>query len=155
MTRILLSVLTLMLVGSPMVFGQAAKSKKSGDVIEELKQFDHDWLDAEKRDDVAYCQKRFADSYVLVVTGGKMYTKSEWLAVLSSPDHPVIESIDPEDIQVHLHGNNMAILIDRTTLKGHDSSGKDFGGQFRVFRVVIKQGGEWKATGVVMNPINP
>ena len=114
-------ILIAMMAGSQAAFGQAA-GKKDGDVVEQLKQFDHDWLDAEKRDDVAYCEKRFAESYVLVVTGGKMYTKSEWLGVLKSPDHPVIELIDPEDIQVHLHGN-MAILIDRTTLKGHDSKG--------------------------------
>ena len=146
-------ILIAMMAGSQAAFGQAA-GKKDADVVEQLKQFDHDWLDAEKRDDVAYCEKRFAESYVLVVTGGKMYTKSEWLGVLKSPDHPVIELIDPEDIQVHLHGN-MAILIDRTTLKGHDSKGQEFGGQYRVFRVVIKQNGEWRATGVVMNPIQP
>lgn len=145
--------LTAILAGSPVAFGQAA-GRKDADVVEQLKRFDHDWLDAEKRDDVAYCEKHFADSYVLVVTGGKMYTKSEWLGVLRSPDHPTIELIDPEDIQVHLHGN-MAILVDRTTLKGHDSQGKEFGGQYRVFRVVIKQDGEWRATGVVMNPIQP
>jgi len=146
-------ILIAMMAGSQGAFGQAA-GKKDADVVEQLKQFDHDWLDAEKRDDVAYCEKRFAESYVLVITGGKMYTKSEWLGVLKSPDHPVIELIDPEDIQVHLHGN-MAILIDRTTLKGHDSKGQEFGGQYRVFRVVIKQNGEWRATGVVMNPIQP
>ena len=153
MGRAQVLILIAMMAGSQAAFGQAA-GKKDADVVEQLKQFDHDWLDAEKRDDVAYCEKRFADSYVLVVTGGKMYTKSEWLGVLKSPDHPVIELIDPEDIQVHLHGN-MAILIDRTTLKGHDSKGQEFGGQYRVFRVVIKQNGEWRATGVVMNPIQP
>lgn len=154
MKRAQVLILMAIMAGSQAAFGQAGKGQKDGDVIEQLKKFDHDWLDAEKRDDVAYCEKYFADSYVLVVTGGKMYTKSEWLGVLKSPDHPVIESIDPEDIQVHLHGN-MAILIDRTTLKGHDSKGKEFGGQYKVFRVVIKQGGEWRATGVVMNPIEP
>jgi ketosteroid isomerase-like protein len=153
MKRAHILIFVAILAGSQALFGQAV-GKRGADVIEQLKQFDHDWLDAEKRDDVAYCEKYFADSYVLVVTGGKMYTKSEWLGVLKSPDHPVIESIDPEDIQVHLHGN-MAILIDRTTLKGHDSKGKEFGGQYKVFRVVIKQGGEWRATGVVMNPIEP
>ena len=146
-------ILIAMMAGSQAAFSQAA-GKTGGDVVAQLKQFDHDWLDAEKRDDVAYCEKRFADSYVLVITGGKMYTKNEWLGVLKSPDHPIIELIDPEDIQVHLHGN-MAILIDRTTLKGHDSKGQEFGGQYRVFRVVIKQNGEWRATGVVMNPIQP
>jgi ketosteroid isomerase-like protein len=141
------------LTGSPAAFGQAAGTKDA-DVIEQLKKFDHDWLDAEKRDDVAYCEKYFADSYVLVVTGGKTYTKSEWLGVLRSPDHPTIEVLDPEDIQVHLHGK-VAILVDRTTLKGHDSKGQAFGGEYRVFRVAIMQNGEWRATGVVMNPIQP
>jgi ketosteroid isomerase-like protein len=153
MRRAQILLLIAIMAGSPSLFGQS-RAGKNADVIKRLKKFDHDWLDAEKRDDVAYCEKYFADSYVLVVTGGKTYTKSEWLGVLKSPDHPTIEVLDPEDIQVHLHGN-VAILIDRTTLKGHDSSGKEFGGQYRVFRVAIKQNGEWRATGVVMNPINP
>ena len=153
MRRVQFLILIAIAAGAPSIFGQGHPAKNA-DVIEQLKKFDHDWMDAERRDDVAYCEKYFADSYVLVVTGGKMYTKSEWLGVLKSPDHPTIEVLDPEDIQVHLHGN-VAILVDRTTLKGHDSNGKEFGGQYRVFRVAIKQNGEWRATGVVMNPIKP
>ena len=47
--------------------------------------------------------------------------------------------------------NNVAILTDHTTVKGHDSKGARLDGEFNVFRVVIKKNGSWQATGVVMN----
>jgi len=45
----------------------------------------------------------------------------------------------------------VAILTDHTTIKGHDSKGNSLDGEYNVFRVVIKQNGSWRATGVVMN----
>lgn len=121
---------------------------------EELKKIDHTWLDAEKRYDVAFCQKFFADSYVLVLADGEMYSKEKWLGILASPtERPTLEVLDPEDIQVHINGN-VAILTDHTTIKGHDAKGNSMDGEYRVFRVLIRQNGSWKATGVVMNQIN-
>lgn len=140
----------------PLASGQTAKkavaTKSEVSAEEELKQIDHKWLDAEKRYDVAYCEKFFADSYVLVLADGQMLTKKQWLGVLGSKDRPTLEVLNPDDIQVHLFGN-AAILTDRTTIKGHDSKGNSMDGQYRVFRVVIKQNGSWRAAGVVMNKL--
>ena len=111
---------------------------------------DHKWLDSEKTGDLDYLEKFFADSYVLVFPNGETYTKKEWLGILKGPNRPTILSIHPEKIQVHRFGN-VAILTDHTTIQGHDSKGNDIGGEFNVFRVVIKQDGIWKATGAVMN----
>ena len=80
----------------------------------------------------------------------RSYTKKEWLGILRSADHPTLLLLDPENIQVHVFGN-VAILTDHTTIKGHDSKGNSLDGEFNVFRVVIKQNGSWRATGVVMN----
>ena len=76
---------TLVAVSSSLAFGQPSGGNNA-DVIEQLKQLDRAWLNAEKNDDVAYCEKFFAPSYVLVLASGKMYTKDEWLAVLRSPN---------------------------------------------------------------------
>ena len=127
------------------------KAPATASVEEELKKLDHKWLDSERLLDVDYCEKFFADSYVLVFPNGQAYTKKEWLGILKGPDHPTITVLDPEDIHVHLFGN-VAILTDHTTLKGRDGKGNSMDGEFNVFRVVIKQNGEWRATGVVMNP---
>ena len=111
---------------------------------------DHKWLDSERTGDLAYLDKFFADSYVLVLANGQTYTKKEWLDILKGPDRPTLVVLNPENIKVHLFGN-VAILTDHTTIKGHDSKGNSLDGEFNVFRVVIKQNGAWHATGVVMN----
>jgi len=140
----------------PLAFGQTAKkaaSENASTAEERLKEIDHKWLDAEKRYDVAYCERFFADSYVLVLADGQMLTKKQWLGILGSPtDRPTLETLNPDDIQVQVFGN-VAILTDRTTIKGHDSKGNSMDGQYRVFRVVIKQNGSWRAAGVVMNKL--
>jgi ketosteroid isomerase-like protein len=136
---------------APLAFGQA-KAAASASAEDELKKLDRSWLDAEKRLDVDYCEKFFADGYVLVLANGQALTKKEWLGILKGPDHPTITTLDPENIKVHLYGN-VAILTDHTTLKGHDSKGASMDGEFNVFRVLIKQNGAWRATGVVMNAI--
>jgi len=131
--------------------GAKAQSKSAPASIEEdLKKLDHKWLDSERTGDLDYCGKFFADSYILVLADGTMYTKAQWLGILKGPDHPTIEVLDPTNIQVHVFGN-VAILTDHTVLKGHDSKGARLDGEFNVFRVVIKENGSWKATGVVMN----
>jgi len=153
MRRFYLPVLIAILAAAPLAFGQTKPSTGTGPE-EELKKLDHKWLDSEKNLDVDYCEKFFADSYVLVFPNGQAYTKAEWLGILKGPDHPTITMLDPEDIKVHLYGN-VAILTDHTTLKGHDSKGNSMDGEFNVFRVVTRQNGVWRATGVVMNAAPP
>jgi len=127
-----------------------AKSSAPAAVEEELKKLDRKWLDSERTGDLNYCEKFFADSYVLVLANGTMYTKAEWLGVLRGPDRPTLEVLDPTNIQVHVFGN-VAILTDHTSIKGHDSKGARLDGEFNVFRVVIRKNGSWQATGAVMN----
>lgn len=151
--RILITLACIAFV--PLASGQTAKKATTGGAAAEaeLRELDHKWLDAEKRYDVGYCEKFFADSYVLVLADGQMLTKKQWLSVLgSAADRPTLETLNPDDIQVQLFGN-VAILTDRTTIKGHDSKGSSMDGQYRVFRVVIKQNGSWRAAGVVMNKL--
>jgi ketosteroid isomerase-like protein len=153
MKRMQLGVLLLILALAPLANAQT-KTVLTSSVEEELKKLDHKWLDSERTGDLDYCEKFFADSYVLVLSNGVTYTKSQWLGILRGPDRPTLEVLDPTDIQVHLFGN-VAILTDHTTIKGHDSKGVRMDGEYNVFRVVIKQNGSWRATGVVMNQVVP
>jgi ketosteroid isomerase-like protein len=149
MRRIHLAILMGIVMLAPGAKAQSKGSAPAG-VEEELKKLDHKWLDSERTGDLDYCQKFFADGYVLVLADGTMYTKAEWLGILRGPDRPTLEVLDPTNIQVHVFGN-VAILTDHTTVKGHDSKGARLDGEFNVFRVVIKKNGSWQATGVVMN----
>jgi ketosteroid isomerase-like protein len=149
MKGIHLGILIGLMIIAPAAKAQSRVGTPAG-VEEEFKKLDHKWLDSERTGDLDYCEKFFADSYVLVLANGTMYTKAEWLAILRGPDRPTLEVLDPTSIRVHVFGN-VAILTDHTTVKGHDSKGVRLDGEFNVFRVVIKQNGIWKATGVVMN----
>ena len=149
MKRIHLGILMGLVMLAPAARAQSKSTAPAG-VEEELKKLDHKWLDSERTGDLDYCQKFFADSYVLVLADGTMYTKAEWLGILRGPDRPTLEVLDPTNIQVHVFGN-VAILTDHTTVKGHDNKGTRLDGEFNVFRVVIKKNGSWQATGVVMN----
>ena len=150
MRHIQVGILVLILGFAIPAMGQT-KSAGDPDGGVDWKALDHKWLDSERTGDLDYLEKFFADSYVLVRADGQSYTKKEWLGILRGPDRPTLLTLDPEDIQVHFFGN-VAILTDHTTIKGHDSKGKSMDGEYNVFRVVIKQNGIWRATGVVMNP---
>ena len=71
---------------------------------------------------------------------------------MRGPDRPTILELNPTEIKAHVFGN-VAIITDHTTIKGHDSKGVSMDGEYNVFRVVIKQKGSWRATGVVMNQV--
>jgi ketosteroid isomerase-like protein len=142
--------LALILSFAQLASGQT-KSAATPDSGVDWKALDHKWLDSERTGDLDYLEKFFSDSYVLVLANGQTYTKKEWLRILRGPDRPTLLVLDPENIQVHVFGN-VAILTDHTTIKGHDSKGNSMDGEFNVFRVVIKENGSWRATGVVMNP---
>jgi ketosteroid isomerase-like protein len=133
----------------PNSFAQTKKAEPATDAPDWVA-LDHKWLDSERKGDLAFLEKFFADSYVLVLANGQSYTKKEWLGILRSPERPTLLVLDPQNIQAHVFGN-VAILTDHTTLKGHDAKGNSLDGEFNVFRVVIKQNGMWRATGVVMN----
>jgi ketosteroid isomerase-like protein len=147
--NIRVAALLMSLVCAPLAFGQT-KSAATPAAGVDWKALDHKWLDSERTGDLDYLEKFFADSYVLVLANGQSYTKKEWLGILRSADRPTLLLLDPENIKVHVFGN-VAILTDHTTIKGHDSKGNSLDGEFNVFRVVIKQDGNWRATGVVMN----
>jgi ketosteroid isomerase-like protein len=150
MRQIHVRALALILAFAPLAFGQTKSAATPGARVD-WKALDHKWLDSERNGDLDYLEKFFADSYVLVLANGQTYTKKHWLAILSGPDRPTLLTLDPENTHVHIVGN-VAILTDHTTIKRHDSKGNSMDGEFNVFRVVIKQDGEWRATGVVMNP---
>lgn len=149
MSRIQLRTLAFILAISAVTFAQE-KAAAPATAGEDWAALDHKWLDSERTGDLAYLEKFFSDSYVLVLANGQSYTKKEWLGILRGPDRPTLLVLDPRNVQAHVFGN-VAILTDHTTVKGHDSKGNSLDGEFNVFRVVIKQNGTWRATGVVMN----
>jgi ketosteroid isomerase-like protein len=149
MKAIHVGTLILILGCASLAFAQT-KSSAPATGVEDWNALDHKWLDSERNGDLDYLEKFFAESYVLVLADGTTYTKKEWLGILRGPERPTLLKLDPVNIKARVFGN-VAILTDHTTVKGHDSKGNSLDGEFNVFRVVIKQNGIWRATGVVMN----
>jgi ketosteroid isomerase-like protein len=148
---LILALLSLVVISAPALAqskGNARKKNKAQDFAE----IDRKWLAAEKNGDIDYCEKFFADSYVLVMPNGQALTKKQWLDILKGPDHPILEVLQPDQVHAQVY-DNVAILTDHTTIKGQDSKGNSLDGEYRVFRVLLKQNGEWKAGGVNMNKL--
>ena len=150
MRQIYLGAMASILIFAAQAFGQTKSAIPRGADAVDWGALDHKWLDAERTGDLEYLEKFFADSYVLVLANGQTYTKKEWLGILRGPERPTLLALEPRNIEVHIFGN-VVILTDHTTIKGHDSKGNSMDGEYNVFRVVIKQDGNWRATGVVMN----
>ena len=115
---------------------------------------DRKWQDAEKNGDVDFCEKFFAKSYVLVKSNGEIVDRKQWLDTLRSPGRPVLEELTPDQVEVHAF-NDVVVLVDHTTLKGHDGKGNVISGEFRVLRVLLWEDGQWKAAGVSMKRLDP
>src|SRR6202171_4772127 len=103
MKRMPLGVLVMMMAFAPIALGQVQSSVPAS-VEEDLKKLDHKWLDSERTGDLDYCEKFFADSYVLVLTNGKTFTKTQWLGILRGPERPTLEVLDPSDIKGNFFG---------------------------------------------------
>lgn len=119
-------------------------------IQEEFAALDRKWLSAEKNGEWDFCEKFFADSYVLNLPDGQALTKRQWLDLLEGPNHPTLDVLESDDIHAWVFGD-VAIIIDRVTIKGHTADGQSMDGRYRVLRVVVKRDGEWKAGGVVMH----
>jgi Domain of unknown function (DUF4440) len=132
---------------SAMALGQEINNTS---VAEELRKLDNLVLTAEKDRDVRLLEDFFAPTYRLILANGEVYTKEQWLGLLKSPDHPVIEAINARNIHVHVFGD-VAVINDTTTVRSHDSKGKDSGGTFSVLRVMLKQHGKWRVAGVELS----
>ena len=107
--------LAVALLFAPLAFGQT-KSAAPAKAGEDWTALDRKWLDSERTGDLAYLEKFFADSYVLVLADGTTYTKKQWLDILRGPDRPTLLLLNPENVQAHVVGN-VSILTDHTTIK--------------------------------------
>lgn len=156
MTRIqimlLVGLISIPCLASGQETGSQSGKTSQAALDKQFTEIDHKWMDAEKNLDIPFIEQFFAPSYLRVLPDGEVYTREKWVGILKSPDHPIFEVLEPKDVHAHVFGD-VAILTDTTTVKSHDSKGKESGGTFRVFRVLLKQQGKWRAAGVEMTPL--
>jgi ketosteroid isomerase-like protein len=101
--------------------------------------------------DTAALERIWADDYTFINASGAVVTKAERLANLKSgaTNLDTIE-MDP-DMKIRVYGGDVAVAINRVTLKGQ-YSGKATSGQFQSSIVFAKMPTDWQ---LVCNQITP
>ncbi len=124
----------------------------TGSVEQELIDLDHKWVDAATAGDTKFLNALFGDHMFEVQADGHIATGAEMLQEIATRKPGQIEGYC-DQIQIRGFYGDTAILTDRRVRKGTAADGRDVSGQWRVTRVLVKQGGSWQAVAAAMTPI--
>jgi ketosteroid isomerase-like protein len=138
-------------VALPLALSQTASSTDTKTAEQEVRQMIEQYKTALTKKDTAALERIWADDYTFINASGAVVTKAERLANLKSgaTNLGAIE-MDP-DMKIRVYGGDVAIAINRVTLKGQ-YSGKATGGQFQSSIVFAKMPTGWQ---LVCNQITP
>ena len=120
---------------------------QTGNSKEELLKLDAEWLHAAGRGDTAFLSRLFTDQMFEVLPDGMIITGQEMLNVIAAQRRIALHV---SDIKVCSIYPTMAIVTDRTTLKGAHVNGRDLTGIYRVMRIFVRQDGVWRAAAADM-----
>ncbi|HLL75092.1 MAG TPA: nuclear transport factor 2 family protein [Pyrinomonadaceae bacterium] len=115
---------------------------EDGKAEREVTELEREFGEALTRLDRARLERLMADDFLLTNTAGKIVSKAQVIADITSPDYE-LESLVNDDISVRIYGD-VAVVMARGTAKGR-YKGQDAGGQFRYTRVWLKRRGRWQA----------
>jgi ketosteroid isomerase-like protein len=102
-----------------------------------------EWADADRKGDVAWFERNFADNYSGISSRtGRLYTKAEEIADIRNRKE-VIDSTASSDMQVRVNGNT-GIVTGVYTMKGKDEKGQPFDRRIRYTDVYVKRDGRWQ-----------
>lgn len=103
-----------------------------------------EWSDADKRGDVAWFERIFAeDFYGVSGRTGKLNTRAEEIADIKSRKD-VIESAVASDMQVRVEGST-GVVTGIYHLKGRDDKGQPMDRLIRYTDIFVKKDGRWQA----------
>jgi ketosteroid isomerase-like protein len=147
----LLIISLISLAATPFGFAQTPVPADTKTAEQEVKQMIEQYTTALTRKDTAALERIWADDYTFINASGVVVTKAERLANLKSgaTNLDTIE-MDP-DMKIRVYGGDVAIAINRVTLKGQ-YSGKPTSGQFQSSIVFAKTPSGWQ---LVCNQITP
>lgn len=105
-----------------------------------------EWSDADKRGDVAWFERNFAEDYYGVSSRtGKLNTKADDVAEIKNRKD-VFDSVVASDMQVRVEGNT-GVVTGIYHMKGRDEKGQAIDRRIRYTDIFVKRGGRWQVAG--------
>ena len=117
-------------------------SEKRTDDEQQVRQLEHEWIEAFLQGDTATLDRILADDFIFTDPDGKLLTKAEWIADVTSGELS-FESIHIDDLQVRMYGD-AAVANGRVTVKAQSKEG-GFDGHYCYTDMYVKRGGRWQA----------
>ena len=134
------------------VEGESGGRMETTSAEQELIELDHKWVDAATSGDADFLKGFFGDRMFEVQADGHVAPAAELLKRIAARKPGQLEGYC-DQIQVHGIYGDTAILTDRRVLKGKATDGHDIDAQWRVTRVLVKQGQKWRAVASALTTI--
>jgi ketosteroid isomerase-like protein len=132
----------VVLRASPQSIGATEAAQQSNAVVvAQIKQMEHDRIEAGVRKDIAAIAAVTADGYVQIDWDGRILDKAATLARIKSSDIK-LQSNTVDDMEVRVHADT-AVVVGTATRKGV-LDGKDISGTIRYTRVYVNRNGRWQ-----------
>ena len=139
-------------VALPFALSQTPSSADNKTVEREVRAAIEQYRTALMKKDTAALERIWADDYTFINASGVVATKAERLANLKS-GATSLNTIDREEHpKIRVYGGDVAVAMDRVTLKGQ-YSGKATSGQFQSSHVWVKTPSGWQLASNQITPI--
>jgi ketosteroid isomerase-like protein len=138
-------------VALPLALSQTPSSAENKTAEQEVRQMIEQYREALTKKDTPALERIWADDYTFINASGVVVTKAERLANLKSGATSLDTIVTDPDMKIRVYGGDVAVAINRVTLKGQ-YSGKATSGQFQASIVWAKTPSGWQ---LVCNQITP
>jgi ketosteroid isomerase-like protein len=138
-------------VALPLAFSQTPSSTDNKTAEQEVRAAIEQYRTALTKGDTAALERIWADDYTFINASGAVLTKAERLANLKSGATKLGTIETDPDMKIRVYGGDVAVAINRVTLKGQ-YSGKATSGQFQASIIWAKTPSGWQ---LVCNQITP
>ncbi len=146
-----LVVCLISLAVTPFGFAQTPAPADTKTAEQEVRQMIEQYRTALMKGDTAALERIWADDYTFINASGAVLTKAERLANQKSGATKLGTIEMQPDMKIRVYGGDVAVAINRVTLKGQ-YSGKATSGQFQASIVWVKMPTGWQ---LVCNQITP
>jgi ketosteroid isomerase-like protein len=125
---------------------------KTMDAEQQLLKLDHEWSEADLKNDHAVVERILAADYVLIDSSGRIWTKAECIALGKSGEDEITSIVDHEQ-RVRVYGD-AAVIVSRRTIK-EIVKGKSMSGQYRTTDTWVKLAGRWQCVATHSSRMSP